>query len=50
MLVVLSGKAGSGKDTVADYLVKNKYFTKISLADPIKRICSEYFDFSHEKL
>ncbi len=50
MLVVLSAKAGSGKDTLADYLVKYKNFTKISLADPIKRICGEYLNFSHEQL
>jgi len=50
MLVAISGKAGSGKDTAADYLVRKKYFTKISLADPIKRICGEIYGFSYEQL
>lgn len=35
-LIGLTGKAGVGKDTVADYLVANYGFTKYSLADPIK--------------
>lgn len=50
MILGISGKAGSGKDTVADYLVKNKYFTKVALADPIKRICGDVFNFSNEQL
>lgn len=35
-LIGLTGKAGVGKDTVADYLVANYGFVKYSLADPIK--------------
>lgn len=50
MLVALSAKSNSGKDAIADYLVKNKYFIKISVADQIKRICKEVFDFSDEQL
>lgn len=37
-LIGLTGKAGAGKDTVADYLVEMHRFKKISLADPIKRM------------
>ena len=37
MIIGLSGYAQSGKDTVADYLVKNYGFTKISFADPIRK-------------
>jgi len=33
----LSGYAQSGKDTIADYLVKNYGYTKISFADPIRK-------------
>lgn len=36
MIIGLSGYAQSGKDTVADYLVKNYGYTKISFADPIR--------------
>lgn len=34
----LSGKAGSGKDTVADYLVKNYGYTKVSFAGALKQM------------
>ena len=50
MILGICAKAGSGKDTLADYLVKNNYFTKISLADPLKRIAKETYDFSDECL
>ena len=43
MLVGICGKAGSGKDTVGDYLVKEYHFKKISLADPIKRLVEDVF-------
>ena len=36
MIVGLSGYAQTGKDTVANYLVENYGFTKISFADPIR--------------
>jgi hypothetical protein len=49
-LIGISGFAGSGKDTVADWLVREKAFVKLSLADPIKRICKDVFDFSDEQL
>lgn len=37
MIIGLSGYAQSGKDTVANYLVKNYGYTKISFADPIRK-------------
>lgn len=36
MIIGLSGYAQSGKDTIANYLVKNYGFVKISFADPIR--------------
>ena len=36
MIIGLSGYAQVGKDTVANYLVSNYGFTKISFADPIR--------------
>lgn len=43
-LLVLSGEAGSGKDTMADYLIKlinikNMTVIKIALADRLKLVC-----------
>lgn len=37
MIIGLSGKAGSGKDTIADYLV-TKGFKKLSFGSPVKDI------------
>ena len=36
MIIGLSGKAGSGKDTIADYLVTNYGYTKFALADAVR--------------
>lgn len=43
MLIAISGRAGSGKDTAADFLVKNHGFVKVAFADPIKRVCLEVY-------
>lgn len=50
MIIGLCGKAGSGKDTVADILVRDLGFVKIAFADPLKRVCKDIFDFSDEQL
>jgi hypothetical protein len=50
MIVGIVGLSGSGKDTAADFLVKNHGFSKIALADPIKRVCMEVFGFTAEQL
>lgn len=49
-LVGISGFAGSGKDTIANYLVERYSYQKTSLADPIKRACREIFGFSDDTL
>ncbi len=49
-IVGIMGKAGVGKDTMADYLVGGFNFVKIGMADPLKRICREVFDFSEQQL
>lgn len=36
-IIALSGSARSGKDTVADYLVKNYGYVKVSFADPMRK-------------
>ena len=44
MLVIgVSGKAGSGKDTIGNRLIKKHGFKRIALADPIRRIVQDVF-------
>jgi hypothetical protein len=50
MIIGISGQAGSGKDTAAQYLIDNHGFVRIGLADKIKRICKDVFDFSDGQL
>ena len=50
MIIALSGLSGTGKDTAADILVRDHGFVKVSLADPIKRICRDVFDFTDDQL
>lgn len=45
-LIALAGRAGSGKNTVADMLGGHQ----ISFAEPLKRFCQEVFDFSDEQV
>lgn len=49
-IVILSGKAGSGKDTVADFFVKNHNVVKIAMSDPMKRFCQSVFEFTDDQL
>lgn len=46
----LLGKKGSGKDTLADYLVNTKGFVKYSFAKPIKDIAKILFNLSEQQL
>ncbi len=50
MIIGLSGQAGCGKDTCADFLVEHHGFVKVALADPIKRAAMEWWDFTEEQL
>lgn len=45
-IIGLTGVAGSGKDTVANYLVKHRGFTKMALADPIKELLNQRFGWT----
>lgn len=49
-IIALTGKAGSGKSTIADILVAQHGFVAVSLADPMKRFLREIFDFSTDQL
>ena len=46
----LIGTKGSGKDTLADYLVLNKNFIKYSFANPVKNIAKILFDLDDSQL
>lgn len=51
MIIGLCGRAGAGKDTVADMIVgKDPHYAKVALADPMKRLCKEVFNFSDSQL
>lgn len=41
--ILIAGRAGSGKDTVADYLVKEYGYKKIGFADYVYKIAEELF-------
>ena len=49
MRIAFCGPRGTGKTTLADYLVKLHGFTRCSLAAPIKRIIAEAPQDSHER-
>lgn len=50
MVISLTGNMGSGKDTMADYLVQKYGYVKVSMADPFKRIAKDVYEFSDEQL
>lgn len=50
MLIGLLGNKGSGKSTVADYLVKTHGFIEKSFADPLKKACQELFLFDDQQV
>jgi hypothetical protein len=50
MIIVLSGEAGAGKDSVAKILVERHRFVLYSLAAPLKRFAEDMFGFTKEQL
>jgi hypothetical protein len=50
MIIGLIGKKQVGKDTVADYLIRNHGFIKYAYADPLKAACKILFLLSDEQL
>lgn len=50
MIIGLIGRAGSGKDTVADFLVNNHGFTKLSFGKILKDVISIIFGWNRELL
>src|SRR5258706_4604274 len=50
MILGLSGKAGSGKDTVAALLGKRTGAVRVAFADKLKAAVGAVFDFTHEQM
>lgn len=50
MLIGITGKKYSGKDTIADYLVENYNFTKKSMAQPLKEACKIIFNLTDDQI
>lgn len=46
--IILNGRAGAGKDVVADYLVEKHGYVKIAFADGIYFIAREYFNMQEK--
>jgi hypothetical protein len=44
MIIGVNGRARSGKDTLAQIMVKDFGFKQISFADPLKLLCSKTFE------
>lgn len=49
LIIAVSGKAFSGKDTVGEYLVKNYGFIRVASADALKRIARNIFGWNGVK-
>lgn len=47
-IILLSGWSGSGKDTVADYLVTKHGYKKFAFATPLKDLSAELYKFPRE--
>lgn len=50
MIIGITGFIGSGKDTIADYLVTFKGFRRMSFAEPLKDAMSAIFGWDRELL
>ncbi len=49
-IVTISGPIGSGKDTVADHLIKSHGFTKMSFSESLKDVCAAVFGWDRQML
>lgn len=49
MIFGIAGKLESGKDTVADYLVKGYGYTKMAFADNLKQLCISVFGITTDQ-
>lgn len=49
-IIAVCGLKRSGKDTIADFLVKQYGYRKLSIADPLKEACQLLFGLSHDMI
>src|SRR5579863_3132559 len=50
VIIGITGRKRSGKDTVGNYLVEHYGFVKVSFADTLKEACKIIFGFSDEQV
>lgn len=50
MIIAFLGQKHSGKDTCAEYLIKNYNFKRYAFGDPVKEVCRILFGFNDEQL
>jgi hypothetical protein len=50
MILGITGSAGSGKTTMANYIIKELGFIEIAFADPMKRFVQDLFAFSDDQI
>ena len=50
MIIGICGLIGSGKDTIAEYLIKEHNYIKLSFADKLKDSVATMFDWDRELL
>lgn len=50
MMLAFSGKAGSGKSAATDYLAKKYTLACVALADPLKRVAKDIYQFTDDQL
>ena len=50
IIIGVTGRARSGKDTVGEYLINNYGFKRLAFADSLKNACESVFGFSHDQL
>jgi broad-specificity NMP kinase len=48
MIIVLIGKMGTGKTTIANYLISNYGFKKAAFADKVKELAVDLFDMKEK--
>lgn len=49
-IVMLGYKSGSGKDALAELLIKRDGFIRLAFADKLKSVCSDLFCLSHDQV
>ena len=48
-IIMVSGYAGSGKDTISNFFVSNRQFVRVAFADSLKEFCSSKYKIDIKK-